>query len=278
MPLGRGAVPSLSLNNGVPIPQVGFGVFMIDPSVTASVISSALDAGYRHFDLASFYGNEASVGAALKGSDVPRDELFITTKVWNSDQGYDSTLAAFDTSCAALGFDTVDLYLIHWPAPMLDKYVHTWRALERLYHDGRARAIGVSNFEPVHLLRILEECSVVPAVNQIELHPYLQQRELRALHANHSIVTEGWSPLARGGLLNDPVLVSMAQRHGVTVAQVILRWHVQLGNVVFPKSATRSRIRSNIEVFGFGLSAAEMDQVEALDRNGRTGPHPNEYH
>ena len=269
-------IPAITLNNGVTIPQLGFGVFQLDDAQAPSILAHALDAGYRHFDLATYYGNESSVGAALTRSAVPRDELFVTTKVWNTDQGYDETLAAFDTSVAALGIEVVDLYLIHWPAPARDRYLQTWRALEKLYRDGRVRAIGVSNFQPEHLERLLDRGAVVPAVNQIELHPYFQQAELRALHREHGIVTEGWSPLARGALLQDPVLVSLAARHEVSPAQVVLRWHLQLGNVVFPKSATQSRIRSNIDVFGFALSDDEMSEISELDRDERTGPHPDE--
>jgi 2,5-diketo-D-gluconate reductase A len=269
--------PLITLNNGVQMPQLGFGLFKIEVAHAPQVISSALDAGYRHFDVASYYGNEAALGTALAQSRIPRDELFVTTKVWNTDQGFDATLAAFDVSQAALGLDVVDLYLIHWPAPALDRYVGTWLALERLYREGRVRAIGVSNFEPHHLERIIDGGGIVPAVNQVELHPHLQQTRLRALHTEFGIVTEGWSPLARGGLLGDPIITDISARHKVTPAQVVLRWHIQLGHVVCPKSATPSRIRENFDVFGFSLSTDDMQKLAVLDRNGRTGPHPDEF-
>ncbi|MFH8686241.1 aldo/keto reductase [Streptomyces anulatus] len=268
-------VPTVTLNNGVTVPQLGFGVFQVPDDETTAAVSAALEAGYRSIDTAAIYGNEVGVGRALAASGIPREELFVTTKLWNADQGYDATLAAFDASLAKLGLDYVDLYLIHWPTPAHDLYPESWRALEKLAADGRIRAAGVSNFQPAHLRRLLETGTLVPAVNQIELHPGLQQAELRAFHAEHGIATEAWSPLAQGALLTEEALVSIAERHGKSPAQVVLRWHLQLGNVVIPKSVTPERIRQNIDVFDFELSAADMDAVAALDRGMRTGPDPD---
>ncbi|MFD5036179.1 aldo/keto reductase [Streptomyces sp. NPDC058377] len=268
-------VPTVTLNNGVTIPQLGFGVFQVPDGETTAAVASALEAGYRSIDTAAVYGNEAGVGRALADSGLARDELFVTTKLWNADQGYDATLAAFDTSLAKLGLDHVDLYLIHWPTPARDLYTDTWRALEKLLADGRIRAAGVSNFQPAHLRRLAEESSLVPAVNQIELHPGLQQSQLRAVHAEYGIATEAWSPLAQGALLNEEAIVAVAERHGKTPAQAVLRWHLQLGNIVIPKSVTPARIRQNIDVFDFELSAADMDAIAGLDRGMRTGPDPD---
>ncbi|MEF9915207.1 aldo/keto reductase [Streptomyces sp. NBC_01685] len=268
-------VPTVTLNNGVTIPQLGFGVFQVPDGETTAAVASALEAGYRSIDTAAVYGNEAGVGRALAESGLARDELFVTTKLWNADQGYDATLAAFDTSLAKLGLDHVDLYLIHWPTPARDLYTDSWRALEKLLADGRIRAAGVSNFQPAHLRRLAEESSLVPAVNQIELHPGLQQSELRAVHAEYGIATEAWSPLAQGALLNEEAIVAVAERHGKTPAQAVLRWHLQLGNIVIPKSVTPARIRQNIDVFDFELSVADMDAIAGLDRGMRTGPDPD---
>src|SRR5215207_594048 len=259
------AVPSVALKNGVTIPQVGFGVFKVPEEQTVDAVRSALDAGYRSIDTAALYQNERAVGAALAESGIPREELFVTTKVWNSAHGHDRALRAFDTSLAKLGLEYVDLYLIHWPVPAKERYVETWSALEKLLADGRARAIGVSNFQPAHLQRLLDASDVVPAVNQIELHPNLPQRELREFHARHGIVTEAWSPLARGGLLDDPTVTALAERLGRTPAQVILRWHLQLGNVVIPKSVTPGRIRENIALFDFELSEQDLAAIDALE-------------
>ncbi|MGW5323918.1 aldo/keto reductase [Rhodococcus pyridinivorans] len=270
-------IPTVTLNNGVEIPQLGFGVFQIPEDETTAAVSSALEAGYRHIDTAAIYGNEAGVGRALADSGLSRDELFITTKVWNSDQGYDATLRAFDTSLAALGLDRLDLYLIHWPTPARDLYADTWRALERLVEEGRLRAAGVSNFQPAHLQRLLDGSSLVPTINQIELHPGLQQSEVRAFHAEHGIATEAWSPLAQGAVLNDEEITSIAERTGKSPAQVVLRWHLQLGNVVIPKSVTPSRIRENFEVFDFELTDEDMSTIAGADRDLRTGPHPDEF-
>ncbi|SNX65551.1 diketogulonate reductase-like aldo/keto reductase [Streptomyces sp. TLI_55] len=267
--------PTVTLNNGIEIPQLGFGVFQVPDPETAAAVTSALEAGYRSIDTAAIYGNEAGVGQALAASGIARDELFVTTKLWNADQGYDATLKAFDASLAKLGLDFVDLYLIHWPTPARDLYRESWRAIEKLAGEGRIRAAGVSNFQPAHLRRLLDDSSLVPAVNQIELHPGLQQRELRALHAELGIATEAWSPLAQGAVLGEPVLTSIAERYGKSPAQVVLRWHLQLGNVVIPKSVTPSRIRENADVFDFALTDEEMTAIAGLDRGLRTGPDPD---
>jgi 2,5-diketo-D-gluconate reductase A len=269
------SVPTLTLNNGVTMPQLGFGVWQVPDDEATSAVTTALEAGYRSIDTAAIYGNEKGTGRALATAGVPRSELFVTTKLWNADQGYDSTLRAFDTSLDKLGLDHVDLYLIHWPRPAVGKYVDTWKAFEKIHADGRARAIGVSNFHPAHLQRLAENSGVVPAVNQIELHPHLQQSVPRAYHADHGIATEAWSPLGQGkDLLSEPVLQELARKHGRTVAQIVLRWHLQLGNVVIPKSVTPSRIRENIDVFGFALDQADLDAVAALNRDARLGDDP----
>ena len=268
-------IPMITLNNGIAMPQLGFGVFLVPPDEVVEPVRTALDAGYRLIDTATLYGNEEGVGRAIAESGISRDEIFVTTKVWNSDQGYDRTLQAFDHSLKLLGLDAVDLYLIHWPTPARDLYVDTWRALERIYADGRARAIGVSNFTVGHLDRLIGEGTVVPAVNQIELHPGLPQDELRAAHARHGIATEAWSPIGRGqGLLDRREVVAIANAHGRTAAQVVLRWHIQLGNVVIPKSVHAERIRENVDVFDFELTTEEMAVLSALDGPGRVGPDP----
>jgi diketogulonate reductase-like aldo/keto reductase len=269
------SVPDIVLNNGIEIPQVGFGVWRVPSAETRAAVATALDAGYRHIDTAKLYDNEEGVGAAVRESGVDRDRVFVTSKVWNSDQGYDSTLRAFDASLERLGLDVLDLYLIHWPMPARDTAADTWRALERLYLDGRVRAIGVSNFQPDHLRRLLDRSEVVPVVNQVELHPYLQQHETRKANDELGLATEAWSPIAKGGeLLHDPVIVGLADKHGRTPAQVVLRWHVQLGTIVIPKSVTPARIAENIDVFGFDLDEQDMAEIATLDRDGRTGPHP----
>lgn len=271
-------VPVLELNNGIEMPQLGFGVFQVPDDETTAAVKAALEAGYRSIDTAAIYGNEAGVGKALAESGIPRDELFITTKLWNSEQGYDSTLRAFDESTRKLGLEQLDLYLIHWPTPQRDKYLDTWRAFEKLQADGRVRAIGVSNFQPEHLERLLGSAQVVPAVNQVELHPYLQQAEVRAFDEKHGIATEAWSPLAKGGsLLGEPAIGDLAVKYGRTPAQIVLRWHLQLGNVVIPKSVTPSRIAENFDVFGFTLAEEEIEALTSLDRGERTGPDPDTF-
>ncbi|MFD6347366.1 aldo/keto reductase [Streptomyces roseolus] len=275
-PSATPTVPTVKLNNGVEIPQLGFGVFQVPDDATAAAVTAALDAGYRSIDTAAVYGNEAGVGRALAASGIAREELFVTTKLWNADQGYDATLRAFDAGLATLGLDYVDLYLIHWPAPARDLYRDSWRALERLAEEGRIRAAGVSNFQPGHLRRLLDGATLTPVVNQIELHPALQQSELRAFHGEHGIATEAWSPLAQGAVLDDPAIAAIAAAHGKSPAQVVIRWHLQLGNVVIPKSVTPARIRANIDVFDFVLTDEEMAAIAGLDRGLRTGPHPDE--
>ncbi|MHC5258164.1 aldo/keto reductase [Streptomyces sp. UC4497] len=269
-------IPTVTLNNGVEIPQLGFGVFQVPDDETTAAVTAALEAGYRSIDTAAIYGNETGVGRALAASGIAREDLFITTKLWNADQGYDATLAAFDASLEKLGLDHVDLYLIHWPTPERDLYRETWKAIEKLVADGRIRAAGVSNFQPAHLERLLADSSLVPAVNQVELHPGLQQNELRAVHADLGIATEAWSPLAQGAVLGDEAITTIAARHGKSPAQVVLRWHLQLGNVVIPKSVTPTRIRENLDVFDFTLTDDELASLATLDRDLRTGPHPDE--
>ncbi|MBW5421135.1 aldo/keto reductase [Streptomyces sp. BG9H] len=268
-------VPPIILNNGVEMPQLGFGVWQVPDDEAEATVTTALEAGYRSIDTAAVYGNEEGTGKAIAASGVAREELFVTTKLWNSDQGYDATLRAFDTSLDKLGLDYVDLYLIHWPMPAKDSYVDTYKAFERIQADGRAKSIGVSNFLPEHLERLLSETSVIPAVNQIELHPHLQQRASREFHAEQGIATEAWSPLGQGkGLLEVPAIVAIARKHGRTPAQVVLRWHIQLGNVVIPKSVTPSRIKENIDVFGFALDPEDMAAISALNEDRRLGSDP----
>lgn len=270
-------VPSLALHDGVEIPQLGFGVFQVPPDETQGVVARALEAGYRHIDTAGAYRNEKGVGAAVADSSLAREDVFVTTKLWNSQQGYDSTLAAFEASLGRLGFDYVDLYLIHWPVPTENRFVDTWRAFERIHEEGRARTIGVSNFRVEDLERLEREAEVRPTVNQVELHPRFQQAELREWHAEHDIATEAWSPLAQGELLDDETIVGIAEQHGKTPAQAALRWHLQIGNVVIPKSVTPHRIRENLDVLDFELSREEMATIANLDSGERIGPNPETF-
>ena len=280
MPFDPTAVPAVRLNDGSDVPQFGFGVFQIPADQTVTAVRTALDAGYRHIDTAQMYGNEAEVGRAIAESGVPREEIFVTTKLDNSRHGYDAALGALDESLRKLGFDHVDLFLIHWPRPQEGRYVETWTALEKLKADGKARSVGVSNFTVEHLERLAERTGTVPAVNQIELHPQFPQAALRAYHAEHGIATEAWSPIGQGkGLLDDPVLTGLAQKYDRSPAQVVLRWHVQLGNIVFPKSMHAERMRENIDVFDFELADDDMQAISALDRSpaGRQGPNPDTF-
>jgi len=261
----------------VEIPQLGFGVFQVPPEDTQQVVEEALAAGYRHIDTAAAYRNERGVAAGIAASGVPRAEIFLTTKLWNTEQGFDSTLAAFEKSIEALDTEQVDLYLIHWPVPARDLFLDTWRAFERIHAEGGARSIGVSNFRIPDLERLAQEAETQPTVNQIELHPLLQQVELRAWHAEHGIATESWSPLAQGEVLKDDTLVTIAAHHERTVAQVILRWHLQLGNVVIPKSVTPARVRENLDIFDFELSEDDLAAIARLDAGHRTGPDPASF-
>lgn len=271
-------VPLLHLNNDVQIPQLGFGVALLDPGETEKCVGTALGVGYRHIDTAQMYGNEQAVGRAIAVSGIPRGDIFITSKLHNGLHEPASVAAAFDDSLDRLGVDYLDLFLIHWPMPKSGNFANTWEAFISLYLSGRVRAIGVSNFEPHHLERLLVETSIVPAVNQIEAHPYFAQDQLVAFNSSHGIATEAWSPLAVGALLTDPLLAGLADDIGRTPAQIVLRWHVQRGLVVCPKSSTRHRIEENFEIFDFNLSASEMAAISSLDRGGRTGPLPDEFH
>ena len=267
--------PTLALHDGRSIPQIGLGVWRTPADETAQAVKAALGAGYRHVDTAAIYGNEAGVGEGLRASGVPREEVFITTKLWNAEQGLDTTLRAFDASMKLLGLEQLDLYLIHWPCPARGLYVDTWRAFVRLQAEGRVRSIGVSNFEPEHLDRLVQETGVKPVLNQIELHPRLQQHALRHYHATHGIATQAWSPLGQGQLLADETIVAIASKHGKTPAQVIVRWHIEMGHVVIPKSVNAARIAENADVFGFTLDAGDMAAMAGLDHaEGRIGPHP----
>jgi 2,5-diketo-D-gluconate reductase A len=271
------SIPQLPLNDSHSIPQLGFGVFQVPPPETAAAVELALAAGYRSIDTAAAYRNEAGVGEATARSAIAREDLFITTKLANPEHGRDRAHAAFESSLQQLGYDYVDLYLIHWPIPHRDLYVETWEALCELHRDGRARSIGVSNFKVEHLERIIEASGVVPAVNQIELHPLLQQTILHEYHAAHGILTEAWSPLAQGEALTEETIERIAAEHGRTPAQVVLRWHLQLGNVVIPKSVTPARIEENVDVFGFELGADEMEAIAGLEAGLRTGPDPDTF-
>jgi 2,5-diketo-D-gluconate reductase A len=268
----------LTLNDGRTIPQVGLGVWRTPADDAAVVVRTALEAGYRAVDTAAIYGNEAGVGEGVRAAAIPRDEVFVTTKLWNESQGFDRALRAFDKSLERLGLDHVDLYLIHWPCPQQGLYLESWKALIRLREEGRARSIGVSNFAAEHLERIIGETGVTPAVNQIELHPRFQQASLRSANAAAGVLTESWSPLGQGQILEDPVIAGLAAKHAVTPAQVVIRWHVQLGLIVIPKSVTPARIVQNLDVFGFALDADDMAAMAGLDSaNGRIGPDPTSF-
>jgi 2,5-diketo-D-gluconate reductase A len=270
--------PTVTLNSGAAMPQLGFGVFQVPNEQATDAVTEAFAAGYRSIDTAAMYRNEEGVGQAIAASGIPRDELFITTKLNNNAHGRDAALTAFEESRAKLGLEYVDLYLTHWPLPAKDRYVETWRALETLQKDGVVRSIGVSNFQPAHLQRLFDETDVVPALNQVELHPYLTQPVLRAFDAEHGIATEAWSPIAKGGdLLRDRVVTTIAEKYGKTPAQVVIRWHLELGNVVIPKSVTPSRIRENFDVFDFELDEDDVDALSALNRDERTGPNPDTF-
>jgi 2,5-diketo-D-gluconate reductase A len=274
-------VPTIELNDGTTIPQIGFGVFQIDPAETAEATSRALEIGYRHIDTAEMYGNEREVGEAVRASGLDRDDVYVTSKLNNGYHRPDDARRAFEGTLSALGVDAVDLFLIHWPLPTLydGDYVSTWNMLEEFKADGRARSIGVSNFEVAHLERLAAEADVVPAVNQIELHPYFLNEEVRAYGEAHGIATEAWSPIAQGDVLDDPVITGIAGRLDRTPAQVVLRWHIQRESIVFPKSVTPERIRENFELFDFELEPDDMDQIDGLDRGerGRRGPHPDRF-
>ena len=269
--------PLVEMNDGRSIPVIGFGVWQVPDDVVVDATLKALEVGYRHIDTACVYENERGVGEALRRSGLDRDDVFVTTKVWNTDQGFDQTLRAFDTSTGLLGIDEVDLYLVHWPTPARDLYLDSWRALIRLREEGRARSIGVSNFHDAHLRRIIDETGVIPAINQIELHPWLPQAHLRDIDARLGIKTEAWSPLGSGQLIDNPVIGEVAAKHGKTPAQVMVRWSIQLGNIVLPKSVTPARIQQNIDVFDFELDDADMAAIATLESGRRTGPNPDEF-
>lgn len=269
--------PTITLNDGKAMPQLGLGVWQVPDEQAAEVVRFALETGYRAVDTAAIYQNEAGVGEGFRASGLKRDEVFITTKVWNSDHGYDNTLRAMEASLKRLQMDYVDLYLIHWPHPSLDRYLETWRALVRLREEGMARSIGVSNFKVPHLERLLADSEVVPAVNQIELHPYFQQHDSRAFHAKHGIATESWSPLARGRVADDPVIRSVADKYGKSPAQVVIRWHLDSGFIVIPKSVTPARIVENADVLDFQLDDEDMARLRSLDHGLRIGPDPDTF-
>jgi 2,5-diketo-D-gluconate reductase A len=275
------AVPSITLNDGNVIPQLGFGVFQIEPKDTAEAVGEALEIGYRHIDTAEMYGNEKEVGEAIRASGLDRSDIFVTSKLSNAFHEPDDARTAFDTTLSELGFDYVDLFLIHWPLPTLydGDYVSTWKTLEKFHGDGRARSIGVSNFQVEHLERLASETDTVPAVNQIEVHPYLTNGAVRSYGREHGIATEAWSPIAQGDVLEDQTITRIAEDIGKSPAQVVLRWHIQRGDIVFPKSVTPSRMRENFELFDFELGSEDMEAISALDRGeeGRTGPHPNRF-
>jgi 2,5-diketo-D-gluconate reductase A len=271
------AVPTITLNNGVEIPQLGFGVFQIEPENTREATLKALEVGYRHIDTAEMYGNEKEVGQAVRESGIDRGEIFVTSKLNNGYHDPDDAMRAFQQSLDVLDIGHIDLFLVHWPLPGVGDFVETWKAMERMYEGGDVRAVGVSNFKQHHLNRLFAEATVVPAVNQIEIHPYLTQDDLRDFDREHGIATEAWSPIAQGKVLKEPVLVRIAERLGVSTAQVTLRWHIQRGDIVFPKSVTPERVQENFEIFDFELTGADMADITALNRNERTGPDPDTF-
>lgn len=268
-------IPTVALHDGTSIPQLGFGVFQVPDDETTAAVGHALEAGYRSIDTAAVYGNERGVGRAIAASDLPREDLFVTTKLWVTD--LEDPRAALAASLEKLGLDHVDLYLIHWPAPATDRYLEAWQVLEELRVEGLTRSIGVSNMLPEHLEKIVALGGAVPTVNQVELHPALQNRDTVAANARHGVATEAWSPLAQGAVLGEEAVTAAARAHGVTPAQVVLRWHLQAGRIVIPKSVTPARIAQNLDVLGFALDAAQVAAIDALDRDGRTGPHPAEF-
>ena len=270
-------VPTITLNNGVKIPQLGFGVYQIEPADTKKATLDALEVGYRHIDTAEMYGNEKGVGEAVREFGVDRSDVFITSKLNNSFHARDAALKAFEGTLATLDLDYVDLFLIHWPLPMIGDYVETWKAMEEMHAGGRVKAIGVSNFQPEHLQRLFDETGTVPAANQIEVHPYLTNDVVRDFDAKYGIATEAWSPIAQGKVLDDKTIVDIAERVGKSPAQVTLRWHIQRGDIIFPKSVTRSRIEENFALFDFELTDADVSAITALDRGERTGPDPDTF-
>ena len=270
-------IPTTTLNDDTTIPQLGFGTYQIAPADAKAATLAALEAGYRHIDTAEMYGNEKEVGEAIAESGLDRADIYVTSKLNNGFHARADALAAFDRTLDALGFETLDLFLIHWPLPAVGDYVETWKAMEEMHRSGRVTSIGVSNFHETHLQRLFDETDTVPAVNQIEVHPYLTQQPLRAFNTAHGIATEAWSPLAQGNVLGDPVIAAIAQRLGQTTAQVTLRWHIQRGDIVFPKSVTRARVDENLDLFGFELTHADVAAITALNRDERTGPNPDEF-
>lgn len=272
------SVPVLKMNDGNTIPQLGYGVWKISDEDAEGSVLQALKTGYRHIDTAKIYNNEGGVGRGIAASDIAREKIFVTTKVWNSDQGYDETLKAFDESAKRLGVKTIDMYLIHWPMPVRDQFVETWKALIRLRQENRVRSIGVCNFRIADLERLLKETGVAPAVNQVELHPQFQQKELRIFHEKNNILTEAWAPLGRGLFFDDPLLQSIAEEHSKTVAQIVLRWHMELGTIAIPKSQSATRMAENFDIFDFKLTASDHDKIASLDKiDGRMGPNPDEF-
>lgn len=269
------AIPGITLNNGVTIPQLGYGVFKISPGETVDTVRRALHSGYRHIDTAELYHNEKEVGQGVRESGIPREEVFVTSKLDNDSHDHQAALDAFQRSLDDLGFDYLDLFLIHWPTPDRGDYVQTWRAMEEIYRSGRAKAIGVSNFQPHHIQKLLDQTEIVPVVNQIELHPYFTQETVRAFNAEHGIATEAWSPIAQGRVLHDPAVQAIAERAGRTTAQVALRWHIQRGNIVFPKSVSTERMTQNLNLFDFSLTEEDMATISALNRDERIGPDPD---